>query len=62
MKKIKFTLPFLVLCLIQFNQFLAYSQVPANKDNFHIFILMGQSNMAGYGELLPDDKLPIEGV
>lgn len=34
----------------------------AQKQNVHIFILMGQSNMAGYGELMPQDTLPIEHV
>lgn len=29
---------------------------------FHLFLLMGQSNMAGYGDILPDDNKDIEGV
>lgn len=36
--------------------------IPAKKENFHIFFLMGQSNMAGgiKGEhLLPEDKEPV---
>lgn len=32
------------------------------KDNFHLFLLMGQSNMAGYGDILPEDNKEIEGV
>lgn len=32
------------------------------KDSFHLFLLMGQSNMAGYGTVLPEDKKPIEDV
>ncbi len=38
------------------------AQTKKDKENTHIFILMGQSNMAGYGELLPRDKIPIPGV
>ena len=30
--------------------------IPANKKDFHIFLLMGQSNMSGYAPLLPGDK------
>ncbi|MGQ7871026.1 sialate O-acetylesterase [Sunxiuqinia sp. sy24] len=32
------------------------------KKDVHIFILMGQSNMAGYGELLPQDTVPLNKV
>lgn len=32
------------------------------KEETHIFILMGQSNMAGYGELLPKDTIPVDKV
>lgn len=32
------------------------------QDAFHLFLLMGQSNMAGYGELLPEDNKEIEGT
>lgn len=31
-------------------------------DSFHLFLLMGQSNMAGYGDILPVDSKEIEGV
>lgn len=31
-------------------------------DEWHIFILMGQSNMSGYGDLLPQDSIPADGV
>lgn len=43
---------------------LTFSCIAKNspKESFHIFLLMGQSNMAGYGEILPEDKSPIEGV
>lgn len=34
-----------------------------NKENeMHIFLLMGQSNMSGYGEILPEDTIPVTGV
>lgn len=32
------------------------------QEAFHLFLLMGQSNMAGYGELLPEDNKEIEGT
>lgn len=33
-----------------------------DKESFHIFLLMGQSNMAGYGAILPEDDKEIEGT
>lgn len=32
------------------------------KETFHLFLLMGQSNMAGYAALLPNDDNEMEGV
>lgn len=32
------------------------------QESFHIFLTMGQSNMAGSGELLPEDKIEIDGA
>ncbi len=32
------------------------------KDNFYIFLLIGQSNMAGRGTVEPEDKMPIDRV
>lgn len=32
------------------------------QEAFYLFLLMGQSNMAGYGELLPEDDKDIEGT
>ncbi|QTD38447.1 hypothetical protein JL193_03905 [Polaribacter batillariae] len=61
-KKLKRKLLFLFLGIVLFNSQIIEAQSKAEKDNFHIFILMGQSNMSGYGELFPEDKLPIEGV
>lgn len=40
-------------------------QLPAEKENIHIFLLMGQSNMAGgmkKEHLLPEDKKPVPHV
>lgn len=40
-------------------------KIPADKEKFHVFLLMGQSNMAGGikkhqpGHLLPEDKIPV---
>ncbi|MBI9017501.1 MAG: sialate O-acetylesterase [Phycisphaerae bacterium] len=36
--------------------------IPTDKEKFHIFILMGQSNMAGYGQILPGDDVEIDNV
>ncbi len=36
--------------------------IPSSKENFHIFFLMGQSNMAGFAKLLPEDKSPVPHV
>jgi len=40
-------------------------QIPADKKKFHIFLLMGQSNMAGGipgKELTAEDKTPVPGI
>lgn len=41
-----------------------YSQInlPEDKDDFHIFVLMGQSNMAGFAELEPGDEKVVPGI
>ena len=36
--------------------------IPSEPARFHVFLLMGQSNMSGYGELLPDDRMPVPHV
>ncbi len=36
--------------------------IPQIKATFHVFILMGQSNMSGYGAVLPEDLEPIPHV
>ncbi len=36
--------------------------IPSLKENFHIFFLMGQSNMAGFAKVLPEDKKPVPHV
>jgi hypothetical protein len=38
------------------------SAVPADRAAFHIFLLAGQSNMAGRGEVAPEDTVPIPHV
>lgn len=46
-------LPFLLI--LQFISLLMYGQPPITRDpNLHIYILMGQSNMAGRGILTPE--------
>ena len=37
-------------------------RIPADKTKFHVFLLMGQSNMSGYGRVLPEDKAPVPRV
>jgi hypothetical protein len=37
-------------------------RIPSEKGRFHVFLLMGQSNMAGYGQLQPGDEKPIAGA
>jgi len=34
-------------------------KIPAEKEKFHVFLLMGQSNMSGYGAILPEDRKPV---
>jgi hypothetical protein len=36
--------------------------VPPTKEAFHLFLLVGQSNMAGRGKVDPQDRLPTAGV
>lgn len=36
--------------------------IPSDKQRFHVFLLMGQSNMSGYGHVLPEDKTPVPGI
>ena len=36
--------------------------IPSSPAQFHVFLLMGQSNMSGYGELLPEDRTPVPHV
>ncbi len=37
-------------------------QIPTAKDKFHVFLLLGQSNMTGFGKMLPEDKAPVPRV
>ena len=43
-----------ILCLLPF--------VGAAQDEYDVYLLIGQSNMAGRGEVLPEDREPMEGV
>ena len=36
--------------------------IPTNRANFHVFLLMGQSNMAGAAGMLPGDEKPVPGI
>ncbi len=66
----KYRLPHILLCALISTSMHAEDAAknttswnpPAQKEKFHIFILMGQSNMAGYGDMLPEDKLPVPHV
>ena len=37
-------------------------QIPNDKDDFHVFLLMGQSNMSGFGKVMPEDRKPVPRV
>jgi putative membrane-bound dehydrogenase-like protein len=37
-------------------------KIPDDKENFHVFLLMGQSNMTGGGVVESDDRNPVPGV
>jgi hypothetical protein len=37
-------------------------QIPSEKENFHVFILMGQSNMSGFAMMLAEDRKPVPQV
>lgn len=51
-----------VLFLFFFFILSSYGQDKQGTKGLDLFLLMGQSNMAGYGELLPGDDKEIEGV
>jgi Carbohydrate esterase, sialic acid-specific acetylesterase len=51
----------LLLIAISFLQCKSTKNMQSKKE-FDVFILMGQSNMAGYGELLPEDTIPVKGI
>jgi len=36
--------------------------IPTRQENFHLFLLAGQSNMAGRGEVSEDDRTPVPRV
>jgi len=51
----------LVLSLLLSATVSAETRLPAKKD-FHLYLLVGQSNMAGRGRVAAEDKRPISGV
>ena len=51
----------LVLALLFTARVSAETKLPAKKD-FHVYLLVGQSNMAGRGRMADGDKRPIPGV
>lgn len=40
----------------------AGASVPDSREDFHLYLLIGQSNMAGRGKMTPADKKPTPGV
>ncbi|MCT4647641.1 MAG: sialate O-acetylesterase [Carboxylicivirga sp.] len=62
MKNYKILIILFLLSALISPQLWAKETIKAKKKDVHIFILMGQSNMAGYGELLPEDTLTINGA
>jgi len=34
-------------------------KIPSSKEKFHVFLLMGQSNMSGYAMMLAEDRKPV---
>ncbi|MEO6078934.1 MAG: sialate O-acetylesterase [Steroidobacteraceae bacterium] len=53
-------LPRLISAALLFVASVLSAQTPTlpAKDKFHLFLLVGQSNMAGRGAVTPDDKIP----
>jgi len=37
-------------------------KIPNDKHDFHVFLLMGQSNMSGFGKVVPEDRQPVPRV
>ena len=51
---------FMIICLASYTSVessIAQVSLPAKK-NFYLFLLVGQSNMAGRGVVAPEDKVP----
>ena len=60
MKKV---LPLFLVCLSAMIPALADDwTIPAKSENFHVFLLMGQSNMEGAGLMVPGDEKPVPGI
>ena len=52
---------FFNVCVLFVSSFALYAKGETKlpkKENFHIFLMAGQSNMAGRGKIAPEDKIP----
>ena len=54
----RFVLPFVLTAFLSLPVCSQDIGIPTNKDNFHLFLLVGQSNMAGRGKVTDSDKVP----
>lgn len=52
----------LLLTLLVTGSGLQADEPPADSKTFHLFLLVGQSNMAGRGKVTDEDRKPIPGV
>ena len=51
----------LIVCILSVSSFSLYAKGEIKlpkKEDFHIFLMAGQSNMAGRGKIAPQDKIP----
>ena len=52
---------FCTICLCVYFSFQGWAESDF-KESFHLFLLLGQSNMAGYGVVLPEDQRTMEDI
>ncbi|MBN1912521.1 MAG: sialate O-acetylesterase [Pirellulales bacterium] len=50
---------FLTAALLQADEPTDPWKIPTERENFHVFLLMGQSNMVGHSQPLPEDRKPV---
>ena len=60
MRKHSMTLAALLIAVIVGRA--AATDLPPDREKFHLFLLVGQSNMAGRGKVTDEDRKPIPGV